>query len=123
MIRLGEASARIRLSRKITLDDAQRAKRIVDSCLKKIGVDPDTGLLDADIIATGMAKSTRERTKTVIDLIREVSVEHQGSAPRDEVLDRAEKMGIERERVDAIIDRLRRDGEVFDPKPGMLRMS
>lgn len=123
LIRLGEASARIRLSRKITLEDAQRAKRIVDSCLKKIGVDPDTGLLDADIIATGMTKSTRERTKTVIDLIKEVSAEHQGSASIEEILDRAEKMGLERERVDAIIDRLRRDGEVFAPKPGMLRMS
>lgn len=122
LIRLGEASARIRLSRKITLEDAERSKRIVESCLKKIGVDPDTGLLDADIVATGITKTIRDRTKTVLDLIREISIEHQGSVPRDILLDRAKKMGIEKERVDGIIERLRRDGQIFEPRPGVLRM-
>jgi replicative DNA helicase Mcm len=122
LIRLGEASARLRLSNKVTLEDASRVIKILEACLKKVGVDPDTGFLDADIIATGMTKSTRDRTKSVMDVIRDISKEHQGPAPKDAVLDRAEELGIDRAKAEEIIDRLRRDGDVFEPRPGMLKL-
>lgn len=122
LIRLGEASARLRLSNKVTLDDAKRVIKILEACLKKVGVDPDTGFLDADIIATGMTKSTRDRTKSVMDIIRDISKEQQGPAPRDAVLDRAEAIGIDRAKAEDIIDRMRRDGSLFEPRSGMLRL-
>jgi len=122
LIRLGEASARLRLSDKVTLDDAKRVVKILEACLRKVGVDPETGFLDADIIASGTTKSSRDRTKSVIDIIRDVSKEQQGPAPRDAVLDRAEELGIERAKAEEIIDRMRRDGDVFEPRPGMLKL-
>jgi len=122
LIRLGEASARLRLSDKVTLDDARRVVKILEACLRKVGVDPETGFLDADIIASGTTKSTRDRTKSVIDVIRDISREQQGPAPRDAVLDRAEELGIERAKAEEIIDRMRRDGDVFEPRPGMLKL-
>ena len=122
LIRLGEASARLRLSDKVTMDDAKRVVKILEACLRKVGVDPETGFLDADIIASGTTKSTRDRTKSVIDIIRDVSKEQQGPAPRDAVLDRAEELGIERAKAEEIIDRMRRDGDVFEPRPGMLKL-
>ncbi|MCK9441453.1 MAG: minichromosome maintenance protein MCM [Methanothrix sp.] len=122
LIRLGEASARLRLSDKVTLDDAKRVVKILEACLRKVGVDPETGFLDADIIASGTTKSSRDRTKSVIDIIRDVSKEQQGPAPRDAVLNRAEELGIERAKAEEIIDRMRRDGEVFEPRPGMLKL-
>ena len=122
LIRLGEASARLRLSDKVTLDDAKRVVKILEACLRKVGVDPETGFLDADIIASGTTKSTRDRTKSVIDIIRDVSHEQQGPAPRDAVLDRAVELGIERAKAEEIIDRMRRDGDVFEPRPGMLKL-
>jgi replicative DNA helicase Mcm len=122
LIRLGEASARLRLSDKVTLDDAKRVVKILEACLRKVGVDPETGFLDADIIASGTTKSTRDRTKSVMDVIRDISKEQQGPAPRDAVLDRAEELGIERAKAEEIIDRMRRDGDVFEPRPGMLKL-
>lgn len=122
LIRLGEASARLRLSSKVTIDDAKRVVKILEACLRKVGVDPETGFLDADIIASGTTKSSRDRTKSVIDIIRDVSKELQGPAPRDDVLDRAEELGIERAKAEEIIDRMRRDGDVFEPRPGMLKL-
>jgi replicative DNA helicase Mcm len=122
LIRLGEASARLRLSDKVTLDDAKRVVKILEACLRKVGVDPETGFLDADIIASGTTKSTRDRTKSVMDIIRDVSREQQGPASRDAVLDRAEELGIERAKAEEIIDRMRRDGDVFEPRPGMLKL-
>jgi len=122
LIRLGEASARLRLSHIVTMEDAQRVVKILESCLRKVGVDPETGFLDADIIASGTTKSTRDRTKSVMDIIRDVSKEQQGPAPRDLVLDRAGELGIERAKAEEIIDRLRRDGDVFEPRPGVLKL-
>jgi replicative DNA helicase Mcm len=122
LIRLGEASARLRLSREVTGVDAQRVVRILEACLRKVGVDPETGFLDADIIASGTTKSTRDRTKSVMDIIKEVSRENQGPAPREDVLNRAEELGIERSKAEEIIDRMRRDGDVFEPRPGMLKL-
>jgi replicative DNA helicase Mcm len=122
LIRLGEASARLRLSREVTGVDAQRVVKILEACLRKVGVDPETGFLDADIIASGTTKSTRDRTKSVMDIIKEVSRENQGPAPREDVLNRAEELGIERSKAEEIIDRMRRDGDVFEPRPGMLKL-
>jgi replicative DNA helicase Mcm len=122
LIRLGEASSRLRLSDKVTIEDARRVVKILEACLRKVGVDPETGFLDADIIASGTTKSSRDRTKSVIDIIRDVSKEQHGPAPMDDVLDRAEELGIERAKAEEIIDRMRRDGDVFEPRPGTLKL-
>ena len=77
---------------------------------------------DKDITVAGTTKSTRDRTKTVIDIMRDISKEQQGSAPKDLVLERAEELGIDRATVDEIIERMRRDGDVFETRPGMLKL-
>ncbi|MGV8126454.1 MAG: minichromosome maintenance protein MCM [Methanothrix sp.] len=122
LIRLGEASARLRLSPKVTLEDARRVVKILEACLRKVGIDPETGFLDADIIASGTSKSTRDKTKSIKDIVREVCKEHQGLAPLETVLDLAEQAGIERERAEGIVERLRRDGDLIEQRHGMLRL-
>jgi len=122
LIRLGEASARLRLSDKVTLVDAQRVVKILEACLRKVGVDPETGFLDADIIASGTSKSTRDRTKSIKEIVKEVSREHQGLAPLDAVLNMAEEAGMDRAKAEEIIERLRRDGDLIEQRTGMLRL-
>jgi replicative DNA helicase Mcm len=121
LIRLGEANSRLRLSSEVTVEDAQRVTGILEACLRKVGVDPDTGLLDVDIITTGVSKSTRDKTKLILDIIRDVSKEQQGSAPLDIVLDRAEELKIERSRAEEIINKFKKTGDIYEPSFGMLR--
>jgi replicative DNA helicase Mcm len=122
LIRLGEASARLRMSDKVTLEDATRVVKILESCLKKVGVDPDTGLLDADVIYTGMTKSTRDKTKLIMDIIKEMNKELEGPAPKNEVLERAKEIGIEMSKAEDIIGQLRQRGDIYEPTSGMLRV-
>ncbi|HPE62673.1 MAG TPA: minichromosome maintenance protein MCM, partial [Methanothrix sp.] len=123
LFRLSESSARLRLSDEITGGDAERVIRIVESCLRQVGVDPETGLLDADVLAVGISKSTRDKTRLVLDLIKELTKEHQGPAPLEAVLDGAEaKLGMERHKAEEIIKRLRTNGEIFEPRPGYLKL-
>jgi replicative DNA helicase Mcm len=124
LFRLSESSARLRLSDEITGGDAERVIRIVEACLRQVGVDPETGLLDADVLAVGMSKSTRDKTRMMIDLVKEVGSLHQGPAPLEVVLDRAEaELGMDRNKAEEIIKRLKRDGAIFEPRNGFLNLT
>ena len=98
LVRLSEASARVRLSNIVTLGDAKRTIRITMNCLKNVGVDPETGALDADILASGTSMSQRNKIKLLKDIIKKVSERHPGAkAPLEEVYAEAEKEhGIDR---------------------------
>lgn len=119
LIRLGEASARLRLSNWITEEDVDRVIKIVESCLKKVGVDPETGMLDADVISIGISKSTRDKTKLMLNIIKELG--GKDGAHIDDVLDRAEAEGIDRDRAEEIISRLRQEGSLIQTSRGTLK--
>ncbi|MDD2438733.1 MAG: minichromosome maintenance protein MCM [Methanosarcinaceae archaeon] len=117
LVRLSEASARVRLSNVVTLKDAKRTTRIVLSCLKNVGVDPETGALDADIIASGTSKSQRDKIKLLRDIIKKVSEKHPGGkAPLEEVYLEAEKEhGIDREQAETNFRKMLSKGDLFKP--------
>ncbi|MGN8217952.1 LAGLIDADG family homing endonuclease [Halococcus morrhuae DSM 1307] len=121
LVRLGEASARVRLADTVELEDAERVIEIVRSCLKDIGVDPETGEFDADIVETGQSKTQRDRVKNMKALIGELENEYDSGAPVEEVLDRAEETGMERSQAEHEIEKLRRQGEVYEPQTDHLR--
>ena len=121
LVRLAEASARMRLSDTVEAEDAERVIKIVRSCLQDIGVDPETGEFDADVVETGQSKSQRDRIKNIKSLISEVEEEYDEGAPREEVLDRAEEMGMERSKAEHEIEKLRQKGDVYEPQTDHLR--
>jgi replicative DNA helicase Mcm len=121
LVRLSEASARMRLGDHVEKRDAEKAVDIVMSSLKDVGVDPETGEFDADIVETGTSKSQRDRIKNIKALISEIQEEYEEGAPIEEVLDRAEEMGTERSTAEHEIEKLRQKGEVYEPQGGHLR--
>ncbi|GAA0458489.1 ATPase [Halococcus dombrowskii] len=121
LVRLGEASARVRLADTVELEDAERVIEIVRSCLKDIGVDPETGEFDADIVETGQSKTQRDRVKNMKALITDIEDEYDAGAPIEEVLDRAEETGMERSKAEHELEKLRRQGEVYEPQTDHLR--
>ncbi|MEA1906540.1 MAG: LAGLIDADG family homing endonuclease, partial [Euryarchaeota archaeon] len=123
LVRLCEASARIRLSNEITTDDSQRVIRVVESCLRQVAFDAETGKFDVDILTTGVSKSQRDKIKTLRNIIREVEAEHSGMAPMEEVFTRAAEQGFEKEYVDELIKRLKTQGELYEPTPEHIRLT
>ncbi|MDL5503927.1 MAG: AAA family ATPase, partial [Candidatus Methanoperedens sp.] len=106
LIRLAEASARVRLSNVITTDDTSRIIRIVMASLKQVMTDPETGRLDADIVNVGMGKSQRDRIKVLREIIRDLQKE-MGAAPIEEIISRAQDSGIKKETVEDMIQKLK----------------
>ncbi|WP_114577918.1 LAGLIDADG family homing endonuclease [Saliphagus sp. LR7] len=121
LVRLSEASARIRLSDTVELADAERVIEIVRSCLQDIGVDPETGEFDADIVEAGTSKSQRDRIKNIKQLITDIEEEYDEGAPVDIVLDRAEEIGLEESKAEHEIENLKQKGEVYEPSMDHLR--
>ncbi|WP_094227930.1 minichromosome maintenance protein MCM [Methanolobus psychrotolerans] len=116
LVRLAEASARLRLNNVATIEDAKRATRIVYSCLRQVGVDPDTGAFDVDVIASGTSKSQRDKIKVIREIIKMVGEKHPGGkAPLEEVYTEAQNQQIDRQHAEELISKMRRSGDLIKP--------
>ena len=123
LVRLSEASARMRLSDTVDEGDAERVIDIVRSCLQDIGVDPETGEFDADVVETGQSKSQRDRAKTLRNIIEELQEEYddEPGAPMESIVERAAEAGIEESKVEHRISELKKRGDLYEPQNGYIR--
>ncbi len=115
-VRLTEASARMRLSQEATIDDAKRAIYIIDQYLRRVGMDRETGRFDIDIIATGISHTQHDRMRMIMDIIQRLSNESKdGNALRGDIVREAEIEGLESGKVEDALDRLKRNGQIYEP--------
>ncbi len=121
LVRLGEASARIRLSNTIEQSDAERVIHIVDACLRQIAYDAKTGSFDIDKVATGISKEKRDIVRVIKDAIRDIGGEGKRAAI-DQVIEVASQKGFARDKVREGIDMLLRNGEAMEPKNGIIQL-
>ncbi len=123
-VRLAEASARIRLSEEVTADDANRAIHIIDQYLKRVGLDRETGRIDIDIIATGISRSQHDRMRLIMDIIQRLCNESKdGNAARGDIIQEAEIEGLESGKVEEALDRLKRNGQIYEPVHGKYKIT
>ncbi|MCC6027892.1 MAG: minichromosome maintenance protein MCM [Archaeoglobus sp.] len=122
LVRLAEASARIRLSEIITAEDVERVTRIMEKSLAQIAVDPETGELDIDFAFAGTSKRQRDRIWTIKKIIEELEETNQHGAPEEEIIKRAESEGIEESKAREILSKLKINGEIFSPKFGFYKI-
>jgi len=120
LIRLSEASARVRLSTKVLKSDARRAIELVHFCLMQIGVDPETGKIDIDRITTGVSASQRSHISVVKEIIKELEGLIGKQIPVDDILLRVKEKGMDTEKAEDIIDILKKEGVIFTPRAGFI---
>jgi len=120
LVRLAEANARVRLSNKVTKRDAQRAIDLLHYCLSQVGIDPETGKIDIDRIATGVTASQRSRIIQIKEIIEELENRIGKTIPIDDIVKEARTRNIAESDVDEAIERLKRSGDLFEPKRGFI---
>ena len=121
LIRLSEASARVRLSDKVLRKDAKRAIDLLKHCLMEVGMDRETGQFDIDRISTGITATTRSKIMTLREIINELEGRFGKTIPLDQVVAEASKRGIEEDKVEEIVESLKRSGDLFEPKRGFIQ--
>lgn len=122
LVRLAEASARLRLSDEVTIEDAKRAARIHQSCLEDVGIDPETGDLDADVIETGTSKSQRDRIRNIRGIIAELQDDYEDGAPKEDIERIATNAGMDIDKLNHELDKLVQERQAYRPRQGHYRL-
>ena len=106
----------------MTLDDAERVIGVVESCLSEVGVDPETGRRDVDVIAVGKSKTQQDRIKSIRDIIRELQKEI-GGANIEKIKEKASEQGLDPDKVEREIEKLKQTGELYEERLGYYKLA
>jgi len=120
LVRMAEGSAKVRLSNKVLKQDAKRAINILKHCLMQVGFDYETGQIDIDRITSGITTSQRSRLVSLKEIIRSLEEKFGKKIPLDEILSEAANKGIDESHVEESIEKLKREGEIFEPLRNMI---
>lgn len=121
LVRMAEASARIRLSDVAEDEDAKRAIRLMYSYLVEVGFDAETGKLDVDRATGGMPAKERDELDRVFCIIRGLEGRRGSNVKIDDVVHELEARGIGMLDADKALEQLLKDGSVFETEPGFIK--
>jgi len=117
LIRMSEASAKIRLSKNVDKEDAKRAIEIMKYYLMQVGYDYESKTFDIDRISGKFSTSQRGKILTVRDTIIDLENRMGKMIPIEEIEKELEGK-MSKEDIDEAIDKLSRSGDIFSPRKG-----
>jgi len=123
LVRLAEASAKIRLAAEVTKDDAERAVRVMQWSLMKVATDSE-GNLDIDRLG-GVPQKKRSRLVTLRKIMEALSKESDdGTFSMPEMIEAAKRENIGSEEVKSFVNRMMNDdGSLHEPVVGRYRFT
>ena len=90
------------------------------ACLEQVGVDPKTGKMDIDVLSTGIAASTRGKIFNLREMLMNLSESKGKTIAVSDLVEEAKKKDIGETEVYDLLERLKKEGEVFEPKKGFV---
>ncbi len=118
LLRLAEASAKVRMDTVVRTHDAERAIKLMMASLTQLGYDVETQTFDVDRLEGGVTSSKRNKMLHLLKILDELQKESKEVAV-DDLKAEAETQGITD--IDEIVDKLNREGMIMYPRPGFLR--
>jgi len=118
--RLAQASARVRLSEDIEMEDAERAIDMFKFTVGQVGLDED-GNVSGNQLNGG--KRTDKSQEDCIENVQEAIRQLEGDNPAriDEIKDRL--TGIKDKKIEYEIQKLKQQGEIYEPRTDKFRVS
>jgi len=121
LVRMAEASARIRLSEKVEKHDALTAIEMMKFCLMQVGYDYESNSFDIDRITTGFSSSQRGKILLVKDTLQKMESKLGKLLPLEEVEKEVEG-NISKAELDEILQKLTTSGDLFHPRKGYVQL-
>lgn len=119
LIRLSEASAKVRLSNMVMKEDSARAINLMKASLRQFGFEPETGKIDIDRAEGQRATAAqRSRIRVMIDVIDDLAKSHGRDIPVDQILKQARQEGLDAP--DDILRKMLNEGLLFSPRQGVI---
>ncbi|MBR9682364.1 MAG: minichromosome maintenance protein MCM [Candidatus Aenigmarchaeota archaeon] len=116
MIRISEAAAKIRLSDKVEVADAERAIKIMKISINQLGYDEETGKIDIDR-TEGTSSSKRHKISVMLDILDKLTKQIGKEIPENEFVIAAIDEGLKEREVKELIQRLEAEGLIYRPRP------
>jgi replicative DNA helicase Mcm len=111
--RLAEASARIRLSDTVEVEDAERALRLTRLWRMELMGDD----FDETTLQTGKKTTARSKERTILDTTRDLAASSdQGIADLNAVLNELDRHGLSRADAEDLIERMVTEGKLLRPR-------
>jgi len=120
LVRLSEAHAKLRLSKKVTREDAKIAIGIVTYYMMQVGYDYETKTFDIDRIATGVSTSQRSKVILLRETISKLE-ERLGKFIPEEELAKELEGKMKPEEIEEGIQKLKASGDIFVPRKGFVQ--
>jgi len=120
LIRMSEASAKIRLRDKVLIEDAKKAIEIMKYYLMQVGYDYESKTFDIDRISGKFSSSQRNKVFLVRDTITELESRVGKLIPLEEIEKELEGK-LEKGEIDEAINKLDINGVIFKPKRGYIQ--
>ncbi len=117
LIRMSEASAKMRLSETVDSDDAKRAIEIMKYYLMQVGYDYESKTFDIDRGTGGMAASQRNKVFMVRDIITQLESRLGKMIPIEEIEKELEGK-LTKDEIEEAITKLDVSGVIFRPRRG-----
>ncbi|MBU1973892.1 MAG: ATP-binding protein [Nanoarchaeota archaeon] len=122
LVRLSEASAKLKLAKTVTKEDAQKAIELVDHCLNQIARDAETGKIDIDRLSSRITATQRGSISVVKEIIHALEEQLQAKIiPVEQIVEAAQEKNLLPEKVEEVLEKLRRSGDIFEPKRGFVQ--
>lgn len=86
----------------------------------QVGFDRETGKIDIDRIATGIGASQRSHIITIKEVIADLEKKFGKMVPMEQIISEAKNRGVESGSVEEAVDKLKRSGDIFEPKRGTI---
>jgi len=120
LVRLSEAHAKMRLSKKVLKDDAKIAIEILKYYMTQVGYDQETKSFDIDRIATGVSSSQRSKVILLRETLSKLE-ERLGKFIPEEELKKELEGKLTADEMDDAIQKLVASGDVFIPRKGFVQ--
>ena len=120
LVRLSEASAKLRLSDKVLKKDAKKAIELMDYCLRQVAYDEKTKTMDIDRIATEMPASQRNKIIVVKEVIATLETKLGKTIPIEDIIKTASEKGLGESEVEEVLQKLKKAGDIFEPRNGFV---
>ncbi len=119
LIRMSEASAKVRLSPVATKEDALRAIDLMKYYLMQVGYDYESKTFDIDRIGSRITSSQRNKVFVVRDMISELGNKIGEMIPVEE-LEKALEGKMSKDEIEDALNELQKNSVIFKPKRGFV---
>jgi replicative DNA helicase Mcm len=120
LIRLSEASAKLKLSNVVKKEDAIIAIELMKYYLMQVGYDYESKTFDIDRIITGIPTSQRSKIMIVREVITELENKLGKLIPIEEIEKELEGK-VSKDEIEDAISKLKSSGDIFNPRRGFVQ--